>query len=503
MIDKITDEIAEIRENISILPHTKKADKKKYTEYLAKNITDYKEKEEYIKEEIIKRKIKYLEIVQNPKIKELANLEPDYNKIMCLSPLASSLNKMGLDINLFKLKYYYKNNINEVNIAIKTIIKIFKEVGLTLTLDDFNYHKYVKEYMKMVFTKNIDEKTLYTEFEKIYWACPEIITIIRLNFYSIYFNNKKQIDAYYTKTYKEENLNIYIDKLIKQQKEYDTLTHSDKRFIIDKFLNNELLLNDYTETNITKLFNRYLNDKENEHNYDNLLKLLLNLKEYKEFTEYKSILETIVNLYKDKNTYQNLYNNKLKEIYKNESELFSLNKKLNKKGIFKPKEEKQRELSLKIDTILETLNTEYNELEEISIKDQIYNNIKDDTDLKETLEIVSINIKYFYDFYKEEYTNLTIEELIKLINKLKKYLYTNNLNIISNVKIVDNENICQNITDHYSLLNINITESDLEEDIDTTIKNINTIITYYDIQKLNLDINKIEFLVQVQKNNIA
>lgn len=503
MIDKITDEIAEIRENISILPHTKKADKKKYTEYLAKNITDYKEKEEYIKEEIIKRKTKYLEIVQNPKIKELANLEPDYNKIMCLSPLASSLNKMGLDINLFKLKYYYKNNINEVNIAIKTIIKIFKEVGLTLTLDDFNYHKYVKEYMKMVFAKNIDEKTLYTEFEKIYWACPEIITIIRLNFYSIYFNNKKQIDAYYTKTYKEENLNIYIDKLIKQQKEYDTLTHSDKRFIIDKFLNNDLLLNDYTETNITKLFNRYLNDKENEHNYDNLLKLLLNLKEYKEFTEYKSILETIVNLYKDKNTYQNLYNNKLKEISKNESELFSLNKKLNKKGIFKPKEEKQRELSLKIDTILETLNTEYNELEEISIKDQIYNNIKDDTDLKETLEIISINIKYFYDFYKEEYTNLTIEELIKLINKLKKYLYTNNLNIISNVKIVDNENICQNITDHYSLLNINITESDLEEDIDTTIKNINTIITYYDIQKLNLDINKIEFLVQVQKNNIA
>ena len=503
MIDKITDEIAEIRENISILPHTKKADKKKYTEYLAKNITDYKEKEEYIKEEIIKRKTKYLEIVQNPKINELANLEPDYNKIMCHSPLASSLNKMGLDINLFKLKYYYKNNINEVNIAIKTIIKIFKEVGLTLTLDDFNYHKYVKEYMKMVFTKNIDEKTLYTEFEKIYWACPEIITIIRLNFYSIYFNNKKQIDAYYTKTYKEENLNIYIDKLIKQQKEYDTLTHSDKRFIIDKFLNNELLLNDYTETNITKLFNRYLNDKENEHNYDNLLKLLLNLKEYKEFTEYKSILETIVNLYKDKNTYQNLYNNKLKEISKNESELFSLNKKLNKKGIFKPKEDKQRELSLKIDTILETLNTEYNELEEISIKDQIYNSIKDDTDLKETLEIISINIKYFYDFYKEEYTNLTIEELIKLINKLKKYLYTNNLNIISNVKIVDNENICQNITDHYSLLNINITESDLEEDIDTTIKNINTIITYYDIQKLNLDINKIEFLVQVQKNNIA
>ena len=352
MIDKITDEIAEIRENISILPHTKKADKKKYTEYLAKNITDYKEKGEYIKEEIIKRKTKYLEIVQNPKIKELANLEPDYNKIMCLSPLASSLNKMGLDINLFKLKYYYKNNINEVNIAIKTIIKIFKEVGVTLTLDDFNYHKYVKEYMKMLFTKNIDEKTLYTEFEKIYWACPEIITIIRLNFYSIYFNNKKQIDAYYTKNYKEENLNIYIDKLIKQQKEYDTLTHSDKRFIIDKFLNNELLLNDYTETNITKLFNRYLNDKENEHNYDNLLKLLLNLKEYKEFTEYKSILETIVNLYKDKNTYQNLYNNKLKEISKNESELFSLNKKLNKKGIFKPKEDKQRELSLKIDTIL-------------------------------------------------------------------------------------------------------------------------------------------------------
>lgn len=503
MIDKIIDEIAKIRENISILPHTKKADKKKYTEYLEKKINDYKEIEEYIKKEILKRKTKYLEIVKNPKINELANMVPDYNKIMCLSPLSSSINKMELDVNLFKLKYYYKNNINEVNIAIRTIIKLFEKVGITITLDDFNYHNYVKEYMKIFFTKNVDEKTLYTEFEKIYWVCPEIITIIRLNFYSIYFKNKKQIDAYYAKTYKDDNLNAYTDKLINEQKEYDTLTHNDQRYIIDKFLNNELLLNDYTETNITKLFNRYLNDKENEHNYDNLLKLSLNLKEYKEFLEYKGILEAIVNLYKDKKTYQNLYNNKLKEITKNESELFSLHKKTNKKGIFKPKEDKQREISLKIDTILQNLNTEYNELEELNIKDQIYNNIKDDTNLKEALELISINIKYFYDFFKEEYTNLTIEELVKLINKLKKYLYTSNLNIISNVKIIDNENICQNITDHYELLNINITESDLEEDVDTTIKNINTIITYYDMQRLNLDINEIEFLAQVQKSNIA
>ncbi|MDO4376031.1 MAG: hypothetical protein Q4C33_02530 [bacterium] len=503
MIDKINDDITKIRENINILPHTKKADKKKYIEYLEKTISDYQVIQQEIKTEIIKRKNKYLEIVQNPKINELSNLEIDYNKILCLSPLTSSLNKMELDINLFKLKYYYKNNINEVNDAIKTIINLFKKGGIIITIDDFNYHNYVKEYMKMVFTKSIEEKTLYTEFEKIYWACPEIISIIRLNFYNIYFKNKKKIDAYYTKKYKDANLNTYTDKIINQQKDYSKLIHNDKRYIIDKFLNSELLINDYSETNITKLFNRYLNDKENEHNYDNLLKLSLNLKEYKEFTDYKPILESITNLYKDKNTFQNLYNNKLKEINKNESTLFSLNKKLNKKGLFKPKEDKQRELSLKIDNQLETLKNQYNELEELSIKDQIYNNIKDDTDLKEILEIISINIKYFYDFYKEEYTNLTIEELVKLINKLKNYLYTNNLNIISNVKIIDNENICQNITDHYSLLNININENDLNEEIDATIKNIDTIITYYDMKKLNLDINEVDFLVQTQKNNIA
>lgn len=503
MIEKITDDIAKIRENINILPHTKKADKKKYTEYLEKTANDYKIIEQDIKKEIIKRKNKYLEIVQNPKINELENIEIDYNKILCLSPLATSLNKMELDINLFKLKYYYKNNINEVNEAIKTIINLFKKVGITITLDDFNYHRYVKEYMKMVYTKNIDEKTLYSEFEKIYWACPEIISIIRLNFYNIYFKNKKKIDAYYTKKYKDDNLNSYLTKLNNEQKEYTKLIHNDKRYIIDKFLNSELLINDYSETNITKLFNRYLNDKENNHNYDNLLKLSLNLKEYKEFTEYKPIIETIVNLYKDKNIYQNLYNNKLKEINKNENELFSLNKKINKKGLFKPKEEKQRELSLKIDNLLETLNTNYNELEELTIKDEIYNNIKDDTDLKEILEIISINIKYFYDFYKEEYTNLTIEELINLINKLKKYIYVNDLNIISNVKIIDDENICQNITDHYSLLNINITETDLNENIDTTIKNIDTLLTCYDMKNLNLDISIVDFLVQTQKNNIS
>lgn len=502
MIDKITEEITSIRENINILPHTKKADKKKYIDYLQKEITDYKKLLEEVKEEIIQRNTKYLQIKQNNKIEELSNNNLEYLTITYLSPLTTSLNKLELDMNLFKLKFYYKNNINEVNEILKKIIKDFEKIDINITIEDFNYNTYVKQYMSMIFKKNIDEKALYTKFEKIYWACPEIITHIRLNIYNIFFKNKKKIDTYYERKYKNNNLQDYLKKVINQKEDYLELIHNDKWFIINKFLNNEFNINDYTETNITKLINKYISDKENNNNYNNLLKLSKNLKEYKEFSEYKSILDNLINLYKDKATYQNLYNNKLKEINKNENELFSLNKKLNKTGLFKLKETKKRETQLKIDTILETLTTSYDELEDLQIKEQVFLNLKDDSSLKEALELISINIKYFYDFYKEEYSSLNVEELTKLINKLKNYLYTNKLNIISNIKIIENANIVQNITDHYSLLSININETDLENEIDSTIKNIDILINYYDIKRLNIDMNKVDFLIQVQKNNI-
>ena len=500
MLEKIDEDISKIRENINILPHSKSKDKKKYLEYLNNIKEEYSNKLIDIKNIIIDRYNNYLDIKENPDISKLSEFSINYNILSLNSKYTSSLNKMNLDINLYRLKHYYKDDIKSVNNIIENIIKSFKDIGINIKIDDFKYSNYVKNYMLNVYKNKEDDKNLYNNFEKIYWECPKIINLIRLNFYKIYFDNIKNINNYYLKNNKINN--NYINTIIDNNNKLEEIVHNDKRYIINKFINNELLLNDYLDTNIDKLMNKYILDRNNEHNYNNLFKLVNNLEEYKGYLKYQGIIDNIKNLYKDKNNYQNIYNNKLKDIVKEEKELYSINSKLNKTSIFKLKDNKKRELLLKVDSLLDNLIKDYNLLEELNIKDNIYKYISDDTNLKDILEIVSYNFKYLYDYYKEENDNLTINELCSMLDELKIYLSSNEFNIINNVKINEDKNISQTITDHYILLNIRLTDEDINENIDSTIKNINTLLYYYDLKRLGIDREVLEFLVQVKKNNI-
>ena len=105
----------------------------------------------------------------------------------------------------------------------------------------------------------------------------------------------------------------YINTYFNQQRFFDRLTYMDwAKEVLDE------LKETYDITIVSSGYSPNLKAKEIwiSKNLPYCKFIGVNLKEYKEFTEYKSILETIVNLYKDKNTYQNLYNNKLKEISK-------------------------------------------------------------------------------------------------------------------------------------------------------------------------------------------
>ena len=64
---------------------------------------------------------------------------------------------------------------------------------------DFTYSKYANEYMVVFFQEmekdNVNSERIKTEFEKIYWKCPDIIIHIRLNILYIYTENEKNIDV--------------------------------------------------------------------------------------------------------------------------------------------------------------------------------------------------------------------------------------------------------------------------------------------------------------------
>ena len=257
---------------------------------------------------------------------------------------------------------------------------------------------------------------------------------------------------------------------------------------------------DYNQTNLDKLKKKYLSDIANPNNYANLINLNTTLLEYSGYLDYSFIIEDVKKLYNDKNTYKGKFASKLKEINKKESELFSLNKKLNKTGLFSLKENKKGEAKLKISNIITELILLYKELDELKITEDIFNYLTDETTFYDILNLVSNNYYYFANLSKTINDKTSIDELNDNILKLKKYLFNNTFSLINNIRIKDDKSIIVIIEDHYQLLNINITEDDLTSDnLEVTIKNINILINYYDLEKTSIDLSEISFALTVEK----
>lgn len=502
MLEKYDEDIAKIKENLNILPHKKKADKEKYSQYILDELKKYTDLQSALKKEIEFRYNKYLKKEENKSINELKNNEIDYSFINYTNKYSDSFVKMGLDVSLYKLKHFYKDHLNDVNEVIKDIINEFKIANVELKLEDFNYSNHVNEYMKIIFSNKQDEKDIYQTFEKIYWECPMVINHIRNNIYYLFYKNKKNIDKYFSEKSKDLDINNLVLTRRNNIVKLDELIHNDYRYILNRFIDGELIPNDFSDVTIDKLKNRILNDVDNDNNYSNLLKLYTSLIEYKSYLEYKIIVDDVKELYKNKVTYQNSVLNKLKEINKEESNLFNYNKKLNKTGIFKLKESKKRDISLKIDECLDNLIKLYNDFEDLRVGNNIFEFLKDDSSLTELLDVSSFCYKYLHGLFLAQNSNLSIDDVVNKVNELKMYLIDNNLNIISNIKIIQDSDIVMNIVDHYSLLKINITYEDINENIDNLIKSIDTLITFYDMKKLNINIDMINFVLQVNKSNI-
>lgn len=96
--------------------------------------------------------------------------------------------------------------------------------------------------------------------------------------------------------------------------------------------------------------------------------------------------------------------------------------------------------------------------------------------------------------------NLTIEDIDQNITNLFEYAFGSEINIISNIAISEEIDIPKIIKDKYRLLNISINEENLnKDDIEQVEKNIKDLIIYYNIKKINLNIQDIDFIFKAEK----
>lgn len=501
-ISKVVEKIDTEKEILSALPRNNEKNEQKYLEKVKKLEKKYKKYKTEIREYLEKEYNSYIKVEENSEIELLKGRINTIEKVLyLLSDEKNSLEKMNLDRILYNLSRYYRNNLDDVNKEISECIRMFREVEINLTEDDFNYSEYTKEYMK-VFLDEKDYKTsekLKNKFEEIYWKCPEIIVQISLNIRNIYLNKMNVINRFYDKAKNdllkkwdkkpEEIIKAYIEL----KKKLEEREEQDKKILLSKFLEGELKTQDYSKEKIHEIYEKLIDgtDIDKEQINKNVVNFLNNIYEYKNYLNFQFIIDDIKEIYNGKEANKKRFAEIKKQIEINEKKL----KKTNKGNIFK----KETGKNIEQEKIIAELQELYKELDREQFNQKIYDNIKENSSLYEVLVYAKSDYSYMANCFIKNNPQILPEEIVENINELKKFMKSPYHTIMKNIHISDDKNIQIIIKDRYRLLNFKVEKEDLDEgNIDSLERNLKAMKMSLDLEKAGLDIEDIEIVCKMK-----
>ena len=426
MIEK---EINEITEVIATLPKKTKKNKEKYNEYIEENLKKYRELLVKCQENMA---LRYQKIIKQ---NDVGNAIPELPKInfrdiKYLEKECDSVEKMNLNLYFYELKHYNNDDLDRCNEIILNLINEFKNVGINLNENDFVYSEYASNYIKKLLT---DINNTHVLFDQIYWECPNLITHIELNFRYLYLKHKKVIDKYFEKTYQGKTISEYLKNFFELKNYIKVQKHYSNKYIFSLFTNKKLNTTEVSEKTITPLLEKVLLDVKQVDNYENLLKLQDSLNEFKNYQEFAYLINEFKTLFEKKSEYKGLYSGKLKEIIKKESKLFKITKTINKESIFKKNNTKNNQLKLDRNSLIEELNVLYKELDDLKIKDIIFNKVTNNTNYYDILKIATFDFNFFASAFQTVKDGATLEDIKKELEDLYYFIYTEQISIINNV----------------------------------------------------------------------
>lgn len=494
-----------------------------------KNIQKYKEKIEQLKAEY-KGIYNKIENELNSRYKKTIDIEPMdekikiidkkintiENELSLLNNVKTSYEKINLDRIIYKIGRYYKDNLDNINEQIGQIIRKFSEVGINLELSDFDYSIYVEQYMKVFFEEykknDINSNNLKAKFEEIYWKCPDIIIHIELNIRSIYYKKEAQIDKFFDKEKnlilkqsqmtKEEIKSLYFE--LKEQKR--KIISEDKKRLLNEFLFNNLDIKNYEEEKIQSDYSKILSptmingiEINQEEMEKGILELLNSLYEYKNYMNFKFIIDDLKNNYEDKEKNKKIYEETLKKIAENEKKLKKANKKTLSKGIF-GKKKKEVKQTAEQNQIIEELKKEYKELDKNKFLNKIATELSPNSTIHEALNLANSYYNYLANCIIENNKNITQEKIDEQIKKLNEFINTPYNNIINNLTILEEKDIVMIIKDRYKLLNFNIKQEDFNpKNIENLTKTLENILISFRMKRVGLKVKEIKETIEIKQ----
>jgi len=522
-IEKLQESIEADKETLGLLPRNNLKNITKSLEKIEEIRQKYGEIYEDIVQEIESRFKKINAAEQNIEIEKIEDEIQRIEDNIIINNMKTSYERMELDRLIYSINGFYKKKLNAVNQDLYMVIKKFESVGIVLTAKDFDYSEYAHEYMKVFFEEikkgNANTDRIKETFEKLYIKCSELIMHISLNIRYLYHKNEKNIDKFYALK-KEQTLRDLetTEEQIEEKCEamkarVKSLSEKDDRIILDKFLNAELLVNDYKADNINSLIGKMetVGQRDDEEFFGNVRKLLNNLKEYKIYAEFKFLVTDIIAMFKknvknkdNKDKKQKTqYEERMEEIVKAEKKLYQLNANINKnsKVLFfaKKKQANEAEILERNNQIL-ILKDLYRKLDDDMIDKGVKEKITDTTTILETLTFASSYYNFIARRIIKQFPEITEDEINSMIVRLKEEIRQPNFSVINNMNITEVKDMTIIIKDKYKLLGLNVTKEDFEESNVDTLTNQTKILTMHNnIRNSNLTIEDIEFMCKAKE----
>lgn len=197
MKNELENHYNEVQRVLDILPTNTKANKKKKLNFLVEQNNINNNNIDLILEEIKKRLSVFNDIKHNLEIDDMINELKQYTEQIDNSIYSTPYEKMHLDYYLLRIKESSNEDLNGVNENLRKVVKTFKDSGILLKPEDYNFSKYAKDYMTLVINNKNDEE-LKNKFEEIYWKFPNLIATLITNTMSIYIRNEKKLTKFYT-----------------------------------------------------------------------------------------------------------------------------------------------------------------------------------------------------------------------------------------------------------------------------------------------------------------
>lgn len=494
MIDKLVSDFEIIKDTLNTLPKNSSKNIEKYVVFLDETISKYEENRQKVLSEIESRYKLINNFSENKDINDQKKQIESFEYFPILNPYKTPYSMIGFDKLLYDIDHFYKANLDQVNEDILKCIENLQKAGIKKL--DFNYSPYVLEYINILKNEK-DKDKIHKEFERIYWKCSDIILHIELNIKGIFLKNKKAISKYFEKEVSDYLNNRKLKDVFKEHKvkkiELEKLINSDRYLMIKNFENKKYNLNDFKNKTVESLYDKFkINDIENEKLHENILKLSYSLIELKGYLKYQYILDDIKEKFQNKEQYKGKYDACCKEVISLEKKL----KKLNSGGLFKKKSNKKT--LFQINQVINELDLKYKELEETRFNDIILN-LPDDKTLYDALLIAISDYHYMVDVIKRN--NLNVDDVDKIILDIKKLIFYPHLTILNNTALVEEKDMAFLISDRYVLSSLNVDLNSLKDEssIDALLDECNKVLVLEKLNKMNLTIENIEFILAVKK----